>query len=63
MNKALQWSLTSTATSKVKKALGMKSGSMKNRSSSGGSDAMSEGRVKRMVMIRELVRVHMRVSE
>ncbi|XP_021900106.1 uncharacterized protein LOC110816281 [Carica papaya] len=55
---SLQRSLTSTATSKVKKALGMKSGKRRD------SESVSQGgRVKRAVTAGELVRVQMRVSE
>lgn len=56
---SLQRSLTSTAASKVKKALGMKS--VKKRG--GGGDSVSQGRSKRAVTVGELVRVQMRISE
>ncbi|KAJ9167868.1 hypothetical protein P3X46_019458 [Hevea brasiliensis] len=58
---SLQRSLTSTAASKVKKALGMKSGSTKRRSD--GGESVIEGKAKKTVTVGELVRVQMRVSE
>ncbi|XP_050218095.1 protein unc-13 homolog [Mercurialis annua] len=62
---SLQRSLTSTAASKVKKALGMRSESlMKRRSGGGGGDeVVSNGRERKLVTVGELVRVQMRVSE
>ncbi|KAJ0090433.1 hypothetical protein Patl1_13314 [Pistacia atlantica] len=54
---SLQRSLTSTAASKVKKALGMKSAKKR------GADSVNQGRVKRAVTTGELVRVQMRVTE
>ncbi|CAN1148087.1 Protein unc-13 homolog [Linum perenne] len=53
---SLQRSLTSTAASKVKKALGMKSGSSKRT-------AAGQARTKKTATVGELVRVQMRVSE
>ncbi|KAF2303975.1 hypothetical protein GH714_025805 [Hevea brasiliensis] len=58
---SLQRSLTSTAASKVKKALGMKSGSTKRRSD--GGESVIEGKAKKTMTVGELVRVQMRVSE
>ncbi|XP_010548694.1 PREDICTED: uncharacterized protein LOC104820044 [Tarenaya hassleriana] len=59
---SLHRSLTSTAASKVKKALGMKS-----RKSGGGGESSGQagqtGRVKKAVTVGELVRVQMQVSE
>ncbi|XP_015571803.2 protein unc-13 homolog [Ricinus communis] len=62
---SLQRSLTSTAASKVKKALGMRSSSIKKRSGApgAGGEVASVGRVKKTVTVGELVRVQMRVSE
>lgn len=64
---ALQRSLTSTAASRVKSALGLRSGCAPpagkslSRRGSGGSSSLS--RLKRPVTIGELLRVQMRVSE
>ncbi|KAI3421733.1 uncharacterized protein J3R85_011932 [Psidium guajava] len=59
---SLQRSLTSTAASKVKKALGLKRReSMSQRR--GGDSAASQGRAKRPVTVGEMVRVQMKVSE
>lgn len=57
---SLQRSLTSTAASKVKKALGMKS--IKKRVS-GGGESVSQGKAKRAVTVGEMVRAQMRISE
>ncbi|KDP33727.1 hypothetical protein JCGZ_07298 [Jatropha curcas] len=59
---SLQRSLTSTAASKVKKALGLRSGPTKRRTG-GAGDSVNGGREKKTVTIGELVRVQMRVSE
>ncbi|KAJ8768622.1 hypothetical protein K2173_023526 [Erythroxylum novogranatense] len=59
---SLQRSLTSSAASKVKKALGMKSNSGKKRVDDGGKPT-SLGRAQKAVTIGELLRVQMRVSE
>lgn len=56
---SLQRSLTSTAASKVKKALGMKS--IKKRVS--GGESVGQGKAKRAVTVGELVRAQMRISE
>lgn len=56
----LQRSLTSAAASKMKKALGLRSGSS---SKGDGSSPGSGGKVKKPVTIGELMRVQMRVSE
>ncbi|XP_059638197.1 protein unc-13 homolog [Cornus florida] len=58
---SLQRSLTSTAASKVKKALGLKSS--KKSSDSVSQDSESLGKAKRPVTIGELMRFQMRVSE
>lgn len=55
---SLQRSLTSTAASKVKKALGMKS--IKKRVS---GESVGQGKAKRAVTVGELVRAQMRISE
>lgn len=60
---SLQRSLTSTAASKMKKALGLRSSS--KRGSDGGSpqSSGSGGKTKKPVTIGELMRVQMRVSD
>lgn len=59
---SLQRSLTSTAASRVKKALGLKSSSNSKRSN--GDDSVgSQGRTKRSVTVGEMVRTQMRISE
>lgn len=59
---SLQRSMTSTAASKVKKALGLKRReSMAQRT--GGDSAAGQGRAKRPVTVGEMVRVQMKVSE
>ncbi|CAN1148079.1 Protein unc-13 homolog [Linum perenne] len=60
---SLQRSLTSTAASKVKKALGMKSGSSKRTAATGDGDLAGQARTKKTATVGELVRVQMRVSE
>ncbi|CAK7337466.1 unnamed protein product [Dovyalis caffra] len=62
---SLQRSLTSSAASKVKKALGMRSGSTKRTVGAGaGESVASQGTAtKKAVTIGELVRVQMRVTE
>lgn len=70
---SLQRSLTSSAASRVKKALGLKttsSSSSKRRVAAvggggggGGGESVSQGRVKKAVTTGELMRVQMRVSE
>lgn len=57
---SLQRSLTSSAASRVKKALGLKSASSKRN---GGNDSVSQGRAKKAVTTGELMRLQMRVSE
>uniref|UniRef100_A0A5B7AAZ0 MHD1 domain-containing protein n=1 Tax=Davidia involucrata TaxID=16924 RepID=A0A5B7AAZ0_DAVIN len=57
---SLQRSLTSTAASKVKKALGLKSS--KKSSNSVSENSVSSGKAKRPVTVGELMRVQMRVS-
>ncbi|POO00847.1 hypothetical protein TorRG33x02_034780 [Trema orientale] len=59
---SLQRSLTSTAASRVKKALGLKSSPSSRRRASGG-DSVSQGKTKRSVTVGEMMRVQMRVSE
>ncbi|GKV06681.1 hypothetical protein SLEP1_g18540 [Rubroshorea leprosula] len=56
---SLQRSLTSTAASKVKKALGLKSSGRRRN----GGESSGQERVKRAVTTGDLVRVQMRVSE
>ena len=65
---SLQRSLTSSAASRVKKALGLKttsSFSSKRRVAAvgGGDEGQGQGRVKKAVTTGELIRVQMRVSE
>lgn len=61
---SLQRSLTSSAASRVKKALGLKtSSSSASKRRGGGGESMSQGRVKKAVTVGELMRVQMRVSE
>ncbi|ESQ50368.1 hypothetical protein EUTSA_v10001900mg [Eutrema salsugineum] len=55
---SLHRSLTSTAASKVKKALGMK-----KRSGGAGESSAEPDRIKKSVTVGELVRVQMRISE
>lgn len=57
-----QRSLTSTAASKMKKALGLRSSSSK-RSEAGSPTTSSGGKGKRPITVGELMRVQMRVSE
>ncbi|KAF8036305.1 hypothetical protein BT93_C2128 [Corymbia citriodora subsp. variegata] len=59
---SLQRSLTSTAASKVKKALGLKRRETMSQRR-GGDPAASQGRAKRPVTVGEMVRVQMKVSE
>ena len=59
---SLQRSLTSSAASRVKKALGLKTTSSSKRRV-GVGDSVSQGRVKKAVTVGELMRVQMRVSE
>uniref|UniRef100_A0A2P2KFQ2 Uncharacterized protein MANES_16G110800 n=1 Tax=Rhizophora mucronata TaxID=61149 RepID=A0A2P2KFQ2_RHIMU len=64
---SLQRSLTSSAASKVKKALGMRSSSTKRRvgggrGGDGGDNPVSQGRTQKALTVGELVRVQMRVS-
>ncbi|KAF5481978.1 hypothetical protein F2P56_002583 [Juglans regia] len=59
---SLQRSLTSSAASRVKKALGLKTSSASKRRV-GGGDSVSQGRGKKAVTVGELIRVQMRVSE
>lgn len=63
LSPSLQRSLTSTASSKMKKALGLRSSS--KRGSEGGSPGSygSGGKIKKPVTIGELMRVQMRVSD
>ncbi|KAL2453691.1 Protein of unknown function (DUF810) [Abeliophyllum distichum] len=63
LSPSLQRSLTSTAASKMKKALGLRSSS--KRGSDGGSpgNSGSGGKIKKPVTIGELMRVQMRVSD
>lgn len=58
---SLQRSLTSTAASRVKKALGLKPSS--NSKKINGSDSVSQGRTKRSVTVGEMMRTQMSVSE
>lgn len=64
---SLQRSLTSSAASRVKKALGLKTTSKRRVAAVGGGESVSEGqgqgRVKKAVTTGELMRVQMRVSE
>ncbi|XP_027180617.1 protein unc-13 homolog [Coffea eugenioides] len=61
---SLQRSLTSTAASKMKKALGLRSSSsLKKGEGSPGSGSGSGGKGKKPVTVGELMRVQMRVSE
>lgn len=66
---AIQRSLTSTAASKMKKALGLRSssslspGSNKSPGSGSGSASGSNGKSKRPTTVGELMRIQMRVSE
>ncbi|CAI0628702.1 unnamed protein product [Linum tenue] len=57
---SLQRSLTSSAASKVKKALGMKSA---KRRTNGDGESAGQGRSRKAATVGELVRVQMRVSE
>ncbi|XP_062090872.1 protein unc-13 homolog [Humulus lupulus] len=59
---SLQRSLTSTAASRVKKALGLKSSPSSKRRADGG-ESVSEGKTKRSVTVGEMIRIQMRVSE
>ncbi|CAH1442185.1 unnamed protein product [Lactuca virosa] len=59
-----QRSITSTAASKMKKALGLRSSSSAGSPGSAGSGAGSGGKVKKTVMtVGELMRIQMRISE
>ena len=58
---SLQRSLTSTAASRVKKALGLKSSPSSRRRT--GGDSGSQGKTKRSITVGEMMRVQMRVSE
>jgi len=62
---AIQRSLTSTAASKMKKALGLRSSSSLSPGSnkSSGSASGSNGKSKRPTTVGELMRIQMRVSE
>ncbi|KAL5572593.1 hypothetical protein UlMin_022190 [Ulmus minor] len=58
---SLQRSLTSTAASRVKKALGLKPSASSKRRNSG--ESVIQGRGKQSVTVGEMIRVQMRVSE
>lgn len=59
---SLHRSLTSTAASKFKKALGLKSSSAKKRIV-GGDESGNQGRAKLGLTVGELIRIQMRISE
>ncbi|XP_057959137.1 protein unc-13 homolog [Malania oleifera] len=60
---SLQRSLTSTAASRMKKALGLKSPGSGSKNSPSGKDGSPSGKAKKPVTVGELMRIQMRVSD
>lgn len=60
---SLHRSLTSTAASKFKKTLGLKSSSSAKKRIVGGDESGNQGRAKLGLTVGELIRIQMRISE